>query len=303
MEKIWGALTVNLGTKLISVAIAIVLWVIVLGSRNVEVTKEVPLEVITPGELVASNEIPTRVAFRLSGPKAFLRAELDRVEEPIRVNLADKKPGIVTYRFFSDNIRLPIGVKVVSINPPTILIKLEYLKRKEVPLKLELKGALPNGYRLVKAEVHPSTVKIKGPESHVDTLAEVASNPIDLSTFKQTTSTDVSVEFSRYSIQADGPMPKATLEIEPTLAANYKIKNVDVQVLTHLRAKVEPKNVTISVRTDPDKLKLLDRSHVKVLLDLQDKSKGSYDLEPKVSLPDGVGFVGVLPEHVHVTLF
>src|SRR3954463_5722322 len=139
-EQIWLALTSNLGTKLISVAIAVVLWMIVLGSRNVEATKEIPLEVITPADIVPANEIPDRIAFRLSGPKAFLRSILDRREDPIRVNLSGAKPALVTYRFFSDNIRVPIGVKVLSINPTAILVKLENLKRRDVPVKVELRG-------------------------------------------------------------------------------------------------------------------------------------------------------------------
>src|SRR5471032_1363254 len=95
-ERYHQWLASNLGTKVISVIIAVVLWVIVLGSRNVEVTKEVPLEVITPPELVAANEVPERIAFRLSGPKAFLRTILDRHDEPIRVPLNGAKPGLVT---------------------------------------------------------------------------------------------------------------------------------------------------------------------------------------------------------------
>src|SRR5580658_4148228 len=121
---IWASLTQNIGTKLISIAIAVVLWIVVLGSRNVEVTKEIPLEVITSSDVVPANDIPDKIAFRMSGPKAFLRAILDRREDPIRVNLSGAKPGLVTYRFFSDNIRVPIGVKVLSINPTSVLIKL-----------------------------------------------------------------------------------------------------------------------------------------------------------------------------------
>src|SRR5262245_15471930 len=115
--------TSNLGLKLVSVIMGVVLWFVVLGSRNVEVTKEVPVELITPSDLVPSNEIPDKISFRLVGPKAFLRAVLDRKEDPIRVNLGGARPGLVTYRFFSDNIQLPIGVKVLSINPTAILIK------------------------------------------------------------------------------------------------------------------------------------------------------------------------------------
>ena len=73
IDRFWGILSSNLGTKLISVAIAIVLWVIVLGSRNVEVTKEIPLEVITPADIVPANDIPDHIAFRLSGPMIFVK--------------------------------------------------------------------------------------------------------------------------------------------------------------------------------------------------------------------------------------
>jgi hypothetical protein len=44
LEKLWSAISTNLGTKIVSIVIAIVLWVVVLGSRSVEATKEIPLE-------------------------------------------------------------------------------------------------------------------------------------------------------------------------------------------------------------------------------------------------------------------
>src|SRR3954471_21675607 len=94
-ERLWALVSANFGTKMVSIVIAVVLWGIVLGSRNVEVTKEIPLEVITQGDIVPANEIPDRIAFRLSGPKAFLRNILDRREDPIRVNLSGAKPTLV----------------------------------------------------------------------------------------------------------------------------------------------------------------------------------------------------------------
>src|SRR5579871_4788238 len=114
--------TSNLSLKIVSVIIAVVLWFVVLGSRNVEVSKDVPVEIITPADLVVANEVPDKVTFRISGPKAFLRNILNRREDPIRVNLSSAKAGLVTYRFFSDNIQIPIGVKVLSIVPTAIIV-------------------------------------------------------------------------------------------------------------------------------------------------------------------------------------
>lgn len=301
-DRLVATSSANLGTKLISVIIAVVLWGVVLGSRNVEVTKEIPLEIIAPADIVAANEIPDRIAFRLSGPKAFLRSILDRREDPIRVNLSGAKPALVTYRFFSDNIRVPIGVKVLSINPTAILIKLEYLKRKDVPVHLELRGAPPEGYRVSRAEIKPEIVKIKGAESRVDAITEISTIPIDLGNLKKSLEKEVPIDLSRYNVQLDSPVPKAFIELEP-ISANFRIKNVDIHVLSSYNVRLEEKSVTVLVRAAAKDLQSLDRSHVFGVVDLSDKRKGVYHEPVKVTLPSHIGLVKVIPDHVKVTLY
>ncbi|HRK02024.1 MAG TPA: hypothetical protein PLH57_05115, partial [Oligoflexia bacterium] len=133
-------LMANASLKALSILIAAVLWFVVLGSRNVEIAKEVPIEVVAPADLIVANEVPDKVSFRLAGPKAFLRNVLNRKEDPIRVNLTAAKPGLITYRFFTDNIQVPLGVKVLSINPTAIVVKLEVNRKKEIPVRLVMKG-------------------------------------------------------------------------------------------------------------------------------------------------------------------
>jgi YbbR domain-containing protein len=299
---IWSLFSVNSGTKIVSVVIAIVLWIVVLGSRNVEVTKEIPLEVITPADVVPSNDIPDRIAFRLSGPKAFLRAILDRREEPIRVNLAGAKPGQVTYRFFSDNIRVPIGVKVLSINPTAILLTLEAVKHREVPVHPTLQGAPPDGYRISKAESRPPTVRIKGAESVINTITDVSTLPLDVSGMRNSAERDVSLDISRLKITLDSPPPKILVSVTP-LTANFRIKNVDIRVLTSHKARLDEKTVTVLVRAESQSLKGLDRKSVYAVVDLSGKPKGTYTENVKVTLPDDVGLVKVIPEQIRVTLY
>ena len=301
-ENLWRMLVANPWTKLISVMIAIVLWGVVLGSRNVEVTKEIPLEIITPPDVVPANDIPDRIAFRLSGPKAFLRSILDRREDPIRVNLSGAKPALVTYRFFSDNIRVPIGVKVLSINPTAILIKLEYLKRREVPVRVELSGTPAEGYRVVRAEVQPERVRIKGAESRVDSVTEIATTPIDISNLKKPIEKEVPIDLTRYNVQLEGALPKAIIDVEP-IAANFRIKNVDIRVISSYKVRVEERSVTVLVRAAPKDIRSLDRSHVYALVDLNGKGKGKYSEPVRVMLPKNIGLVRVIPEQVNVTLY
>jgi YbbR domain-containing protein len=300
-DRVVSNLVSNLGAKIIALVIAVVLWGVVLGSRKDEVVKEVPLEIMTSPNIVVGNEVPAKVAFRLSGPKAFLRAILDRPEEPIKVSLVGAKPGMVTYRLFSDNIRLPIGVKVQSINPTAILIKLEGVRSREIRVKVETRGVPADGFHVVKTEVLPPMVLLKGADSKIDGVNEVQTVPIDITGARTTLEREVNLDVAQLNLQVDGKNPRVRVVVEAR-SANFKIKNVDVRVLTSLKYKVTPKQIGVHVRAGAAELKLLDRSEVYGLLDLRDKPKGIYTLAPKVIVPPEVAVVKTVPEMVSVEL-
>lgn len=304
MSPLLGLFSGNSGAKIVSMIVAVVLWVVVLGSRAVEVTKEIPIAVTTPSDLVISNEIPEKVLFRLSGPKAFLRAILDRPEDPIRVNLSGAKAGQVTYRFFADNIRLPIGVRVLQVNPASMVVRLENQKTKDVPVRLEMKGALPEGYVLKKAEITPKVTKIRGPESKIESITEAPTAVIDLSQIRTSIQMAAQFDVARLGVRLEGPTPQIAIEVA-AVQANFKIrvKGVDIRVESSHHARVDESAVTVYVRMDQQEIQKLDPSQVSVSVDLRGKTKGRHVGKIKVSLPPNVGMVRVVPDAVRVTLY
>lgn len=303
---IWRALTrtasINLSTKLVSVAGAILLWIVVIGSRNVEVTKDIALSVSAPADFALVGEVPERVSFRLSGPKAFLRTLLDRKEEPIRVQLAVTRAGPVVHRFYSDALRLPIGVRIVSITPPQLSLFVEPLKKKDVPVRPVFRGAPPVGYRMVKSTLKPETVRVRGAQSRVDALAEIPSQPIDLEGVRRPIEMDVPLDLSRLGVVLDGATPKLLVQVEP-VSANFRIKAVDIRVQANRKYQLDEKTVTVLVRAEPEDLKLLDRSRVYAEITIVDRPKGKHREKVKVTLPENVGLVKVVPDTVSVTVF
>jgi len=292
----------NFGTKIISVIVAIVLWVIVLGSRVVEVTKEVPLEILTSSEVIASNDIPEKIAFKLSGPKAFLRTIFDRREDPIRINLTGEKAGLVTRRFFSDNIRVPIGVKVQGITPAAILIKLEPVKKRDVPVRFETRGTVPEGYKVEKVSLVPEVITIKGAESKVESITEIIAQPIDVQGLRQSLTREVAIDLNRYGVQVDGALPKANIEVA-AVSANFRLRNVEIKIMSSGQAKADEKTVTVWVRADNKTIKLLDRGQVQAWVDVRGKAKGTHTERIKVKLPNEVGLVKLQPEMLKVTVY
>lgn len=294
-------ITRNVVTKVISVGIALILWMVVFGSRTVEGTKEVALEIQTDPDVTVANDVPEKISFRLAGPQAFLRAVLDRREDPIRINLTGNRPGLVTYRFFSDNIRVPIGVKVLTINPTAVLVKLEAVRKREVPVRLELRGVPAEGYRIQRSEVRPATVRLRGAESRVEMLSEIQTVPLDVAGLRQGFTREVQLDLGRRGIAVDGEMPVARVEIGAS-QPNYRIKNVELRVQSAFRATVTPKTVTVLVRVNPEDLRLLDRSRVFAEVDLRGRPRGRHEASVDVRLPEAVGLVRVVPDRVTVNL-
>ena len=212
------------------------------------------------------------------------------------------KPALVTYRFFADNIRVPIGVKVMSVTPTAILIKLENVKMKDVPVRVETRGVLPEGYHLAQVNVNPEIVRLKGPESKIESVSEVSTVPIDISSLKRNFEKDVNLDLSRLGVQLEGAPPRVNIEVQPT-SANFSVKNVDIRVISSYKVKLEEKAVTVLLRATPQDMESLDRSHIFAEVDMTGKEKGKY-IEPiRISLPKEMGLVRVIPEKVHVTLY
>jgi YbbR domain-containing protein len=80
VEQLAKVVLHNWPLKIASFLIAVMLWAAVLGSRYVEDILEVPVEIITAPEMIVANEVPARIAFKISGPQAFLKTIKGRAD-------------------------------------------------------------------------------------------------------------------------------------------------------------------------------------------------------------------------------
>jgi hypothetical protein len=70
-------MTENLGLKALAVMIAATLWVVVFGTKTIEITKEVPFEISASDDQSVEEAVPEKITFRLSGPKAFFKIDYE----------------------------------------------------------------------------------------------------------------------------------------------------------------------------------------------------------------------------------
>src|SRR5690349_10818180 len=160
----------HLGPKLMAVALAMLLWLIVAGDHLVERSLRVPLEYRNiPPEIELVGDPPTEVDVRLRGSSALL-GRLEPRDVVAVLDLAAARPGSRMFHLLSDEVRAPYGVEVAQVIPSTIAVDLEKSGRRTVPVVPALDGEPAPGFVIGRVSSDPVTVEVAGPESRLKQL-------------------------------------------------------------------------------------------------------------------------------------
>lgn len=172
--------TQNLGWKLLSLLIAVVLWLAIAREPEVATSISVPVEFRNMrDDLDISGSLPDRLRLELRGPSGRLtRDNLAAVAAVL--DLSDARAGERTYDIRGRNLNLPSGVVFYKAVPSQITLHFDQLAVREVPI-LPVFVKQPVSYRIASQQFSPMKVRIRGSEDRVRLINQVKTDPIDLS--------------------------------------------------------------------------------------------------------------------------
>ncbi len=207
-------LTRNVGWKLLSLLIAIALWVAVAREPELATSLSVPVEFknIRDDVDIGSN-VPDRIHVEVRGPSGRLSRD-NLGDLAVVLDLSDAGAGERTYTIRPNNINLPAGVAFYRAVPSQITLRFERMMAREVPI-IPLFAKTPEGYRVRGYSIAPQKVRIRGPEERVKNIAQVATDPLDLSSVvsQREFRTHVNVADSQVRLDAASQVTvKVTLE-------------------------------------------------------------------------------------------
>lgn len=122
-----GFFTKNGSYKVVALFVSLVLWVTILGRKDIVLTHEVDLQIHLAPNQVLRNELPKKVQVRLSGPRMGLK-KFAKSEELITLDLAHLQAGRQRVEIPKESLALPLGVKVVSITPAKVRADIRWLE-------------------------------------------------------------------------------------------------------------------------------------------------------------------------------
>jgi YbbR domain-containing protein len=171
----------NAGTKIVSLLLAIGLWLAVARDPIAEVEMTVPIEFQNiPNTLEIDSANSTEVQIRIRGPEREIH-QMQPADVHAEINLATVHSGERTFDLSSRQIRVPQDLGVVQIIPGQFHLSFDERETRTVEVRPRVTGTFAGGMRVAQVTADPSTVTITGPRRRVDAVDAAITDPVDAS--------------------------------------------------------------------------------------------------------------------------
>lgn len=210
----------NFGLKLLSLILAVGLWLAVARDPVSEVAVNVPIEFQNiPEKLEINSENVPTAQVRVRGPARLVR-QLRTNDVHVQVDLSDAKPGERTFDLTARQIREPRDLEVVQVVPSQFHISFDTRSTRQVEVRPRVTGSFASGLRIAKIVADPSTILIMGPRTRVERVDAASTDPIDASGVMSSQTFSTNVYVADPLIQVVHPMPvRVTVMMEKVSGA------------------------------------------------------------------------------------
>jgi YbbR domain-containing protein len=188
-------ITNNWHLKIVSLVLAVMLWMAVANQASSEIGLEVPLEYRNiPRQLEITGDMTNTVEVRLRGSSSLIK-DITAKDVSTTIDLGKMTRGEKIVPLSPQNVQAPFGAEVIRVNPSSVRFSLERTVIKTIPVVPTITNQLSDAYEIGKVEVSPPEVQIEGPESRVNALTQIATVAIRVdrrqSRIEQTADLDV----------------------------------------------------------------------------------------------------------------
>src|SRR5258708_8263221 len=169
----------NFGIKLLSLALAVGLWLAVTRDPVAEIAVEVPIEFRNiPENLEISTESVPRAEIRVRGPQRIVR-RLQPADIYAEIELSGMRPGERTFDLTSQQVHQPRELEVVQVIPNQFHLTFDTRLTRQVPVRPRVFGNFTAGYPTRHIETPAATITINRPRTRVGRVDAPLPHPLD----------------------------------------------------------------------------------------------------------------------------
>lgn len=295
----------HLGLKILAISVATLLWLTVAGEHTVERALRVPLELRNlPPQIEIVDDPPATVDVRLRGSSGVL-GRLEPGQVVATVDLVGARPGARLFHLKPEEVKVPYGVTVAQVLPPTLSLELEKSMIRTVPVHPAVEGDPAPGFVIGRISSKPSTVQITGPETRVKQVSAATTESVTIDGARDRVRDVVTVGVADPAVRLLQP-EDALVSIEvlpaPVERAFEKVPIRWRNLGDGMKARIVPAVGRISVRGQRQALDRLRADSIEAFVDLAGLGPGRYNLGVQADSAPDFGISSVDPGVVAVTI-
>ena len=269
------------------------------GGESVEISFFVPLVFINlPAHMQITTDVPSVVS--VSG--RILRRYSNNFNPSAlqaTVDLTNARSGLYQYTLTEQNIPISESISVAHIIPAQIELMIEEVIEKQLTIRARYQGQLQSGKILRGIQILPETVKVKGPQSVLQSIDAVYTNEIDLQDINSSLEMTVSLDLPDPNLQIldDGIDSYIANVTVSSLPVRKRFDNVEILLLNQNYVSVtNPTEFNLFVEGPEELVNNLETSQIYGTIDLVQYEPGSYWVQPEAILPEGISLLQQWPK-------
>jgi YbbR domain-containing protein len=176
----------NWEVKLLSLALACIVWFFVVSAERSQITMVAAVEYVglAAGKVLVGQRRDS-VELEVEATR-WAAARLTPASMRLRIDLAALPEGESTVRLSREVVEVPPGVRVIRISPAWLRVSLAAAVTRPVRVVPHVRGTPAEGYTMRRMAVDPPVVQLKGPRSTIDVWDTVDTDPVDIAGRQQT---------------------------------------------------------------------------------------------------------------------
>lgn len=289
---------------LLALLMSCTLWYMVSGREEVEAWTTLRIEMKgMPVNLVVTNGLEPTVDVRVRAPKGLLRGLSER-NLAYSLDLSSLTSGLNVINILPERVPLGSAYEVVELRPSRLTLNVDAIESREVPVKIQVAGALPSDIRVSRSTVTPEMVTLRGASS---LLAKVKQVDV-VATVPEVTEAGV-VEVAGVVDPPDG-LEANPAQVKVAMLLGIKTVSKTVKRTVEISApdgmKVSAKSRKVNLRLEVPESKshneaLFDDVRVELVVP-ESLEAGTHTLPYRLYLPEGIWLKSAEPSTLTVTI-
>jgi YbbR domain-containing protein len=174
----------------------------------------------------------------------------------------------------------------VFLSEKTANVELKVSKGKSVKVNIVTIGQLPSGIKLKSVDSSRKTVELLGPKDILDSINEVNTTPLDLSTISENKDVSLGVVVPEgLTISQGEEYVTAKVNVIKLVTKEFSVKYSISGIIQGVKATPNKDTVKVIISGYEDEIVNVTSDNVKAVMDVSSfKEDGTFEQEPKVTL-------------------